>query len=114
VYLGINCAACHTRQLTYSRADRAAALGPGSSRAWRPSLADMPRFKQELYDAFLAVVTDDNLAREFAKGVLVRSRMLRTSRLWRDEVREFTGPSCSRKKFSRTRGFHQPISVRET
>jgi hypothetical protein len=93
VYVGITCSACHTRQLTYSR------TGPGGQTAtWvlavhgGPALVDIPRFNRDLYDAFLALLDDDTLAREFAEGVLGKVPSADELAGLRNEVREFSEP----------------------
>src|SRR6266545_4842873 len=62
VYVGITCSACHTRQLTYSRAD-----ATGQTATWimpvhgGPGLLDFQRFTRDLYDAFFAVLDNNTL-----------------------------------------------------
>jgi len=92
-YVGINCAACHTRQLTFSR------LTPGQgSGSWAiavhggPGLIDLPRFKQDLYDAFFQLLDNDPLMERFGQGLLGRVPNAEEIVLLRQEIREFTGP----------------------
>jgi mono/diheme cytochrome c family protein len=87
-YLGITCSGCHTRQLTYSKDGQTWLLPVHGG----PSLVDYPRFKKDLYDAFFALLKDDNAAREFAKGVLGKEPDAAGIAALRDEIREFTGP----------------------
>jgi mono/diheme cytochrome c family protein len=89
-YLGINCAACHTRQLTFAPA------GGGAPQAIAvhggPSLIDFPRFKQDLFDAILALLDDDDLMQRFGQRMLGRAPSAAEVAAWRAEIREFTGP----------------------
>jgi hypothetical protein len=84
VYVGITCSACHTRQLTYG----AYALPVHGG----PALVDIQRFKNDLYDAFFALLENDKLAGEFAQGVLGRAANTDDLAALRGEIREFTGP----------------------
>ena len=84
VYAGITCSACHTRQLTYATYVLLVHGGPG--------LVDIQRFKNDLYDAFFALLENDELAGEFAQGVLGRAATADELAALRDEIREFTGP----------------------
>ena len=67
VYLGITCSICHTRQLTYQKTVLPVHGGP--------ALIDMPRFKRDFYDAFFALLDNDDQARKFAQGVLGKPLM---------------------------------------
>jgi hypothetical protein len=93
VYVGITCSACHTRQVTYSSTDTR-----GGTATWilpvygGPGLVDVPRFTRDLYDAFFALLDDDKLAHEFARGVLGRVPGGAELVTLRDEIREFTAP----------------------
>jgi cytochrome c5 len=93
VYVGITCAACHTRQLTYSRREP-----KGKKTSWvlpvhgGPAMLDFPRFKRDLYDAFLRVLEDDRLARQFAKDLLGRTPTSEDIAGLRNEIRQFTQP----------------------
>ena len=92
-YVGITCSACHTRQLTYSTIDAS-----GQASTWilpvhgGPGLVDIPRFTGDLYDAFFALLDDDALAGEFARGVLGRAPGTEEIAALRREIREFTEP----------------------
>ncbi|BAQ67148.1 di-heme-cytochrome C peroxidase [Geminocystis sp. NIES-3709] len=92
-YLGVTCAACHTRQLTYSKIDSSS-----YDSEWifpvhgGPSLVDFPRFQEDLYDSFLALLDDDVLMETFATAVLQRAPEQQDIDSLRDEIREFTGP----------------------
>ena len=92
-YLGVTCAACHTRQLTYRKTDKFR-----SDSRWilpiigGPSLIDFPRFQQDLYDSFTTLLNDDTLMRTFAAGVLQKTPESEDLDSLRDEIREFTGP----------------------
>jgi mono/diheme cytochrome c family protein len=92
-YLGITCSACHTRQLSYSGTDAS-----GAAVTWvlpvhgGPGLADFSRFKGDLYDALLAVLESDDLARQLAQGVLGRAPSADDVTAIRDEIREFSEP----------------------
>jgi mono/diheme cytochrome c family protein len=88
VYVGINCAACHTRRLTYSKGADSWTLPVHGG----PAMIDFPRFKQDLYDTFFAVAKDDALAREFAKAVLGKDADDAAVAAIRAEIAEFTGP----------------------
>ena len=89
-YLGINCSACHTRQLSFAPA------GGGAPRAIAvhggPSLIDFPRFKQDLFDAILALLDNDDLMQRFGQRMLGRAPSAAEAASWRAEIREFTGP----------------------
>lgn len=93
VYVGITCAACHTRQLTYSKAD---ASGQATTYVLAvhggPGLVDIQRFKNDLYDAIFVLLKDDKLAGEFAQGVLGRAASADDLVALRIEIREFTEP----------------------
>jgi mono/diheme cytochrome c family protein len=92
-YLGINCAACHTRQLSYSKA-----APDGGGAAWAiavhggPGLIDFPRFKKDLFDAILALLDHDDLMQAFGQRMLGRAPSADEVAAWRAEIREFTGP----------------------
>lgn len=83
-YLGLTCAACHTRQLTYGKWILPVHGGP--------ALVDMPRFKQDLFDAFGQLLTKPDLASRFARGVLQHAPSADETQALLAEVREFTGP----------------------
>src|SRR4051794_1869809 len=84
VYVGITCSACHTRQLTYGAYVLPVHGGP--------ALVDIQRFKNDLYDAFFALLENDKLAGEFAQGVLGRAATADDLAALRGEIREFTEP----------------------
>lgn len=90
-YLGITCAACHTRQLSYRSPD-------ASGTDWvlpvngGPGLADVPRFLGDLYGAFFALLQDDAAMATFAADVLNRAPEPGDLEALRDEIRQFTGP----------------------
>ena len=92
-YLGITCAACHTRQLTFPRT-----LNGRDTAVWEipvhggPSLVDLPRFKQDLYDAFFALLVDDGLVIRFGLGLLGHAPSADEIKSLRGEIKEFTGP----------------------
>lgn len=92
VYAGITCAACHTRQMTFT-----SQVG-GQPAAWilavhgGPALVDIPRFNRDLYDAFFALLENDVLAQEFATGVLGKAPTAEELAALRAEVREFSEP----------------------
>lgn len=92
-YLGINCAACHTRQLSFSKPSP-----NGHISSWAiavhggPSLIDFPRFKQDLFDALLALLDNDDLMQRFGQRMLGRAPRADEIASWRTEIREFTGP----------------------
>jgi hypothetical protein len=89
-YVGITCAACHTRQMTYSPS--------GSRKTWTiavhggPGIVDIQRFNRDLYDAFLKVLDDDRLAHRFARGVLGREPRAEDVVALRTEIGEFIEP----------------------
>ncbi|MFZ1430498.1 MAG: di-heme-cytochrome C peroxidase [Geminicoccaceae bacterium] len=83
-YVGITCSACHTRQLTYGNVVMPVHGGP--------ALADLQALKGDLYDAFFALLEDDQLAGTFAQGVLGHAPTPEEIAALRDEIRAFTGP----------------------
>lgn len=91
-YVGITCAACHTRQLTFSKVDA------GVTSSWvlpvhgGPGLVDYQRFTTDLYDAFLAVLDNDAAASQLAQGVLARDPGADDLAALRQEIREFIAP----------------------
>jgi len=95
VYAGITCSACHTRQLTYTRAK---ADANGRTAAWvlpvhgGPGLVDIQRFTRDVYDAFFALLDNDKLATPFAQGVLGRAPSADDLTALRNEIREFSEP----------------------
>lgn len=88
VYAGITCSTCHTRQLTYAKAGDTWVLPVHGG----PALIDFPRFTRDLYDAFFALLDNDQLAQRFAQGVLGRAPSPEDITALRNEVREFTEP----------------------
>ncbi len=90
-YLGVTCAACHTRQLTYHKTD-------SSDSKWilpvhgGPSLIDFPRFQKDLYNSFLALLDDDALMNRFATDVLQRTPEQNDLDSLHEEIIEFIGP----------------------
>ena len=91
VYVGVTCSMCHTRQLSFRRAD-----APDDTWLLQvhggPSLVEYSRFKNDLFGAFLAVVSDDDLARRFAQGVFGKEPQADDIAALRGEIREFMGP----------------------
>jgi hypothetical protein len=93
VYVGITCSACHSRQLTYSKAD-----ATGQTATWLlpvyggPGLVDFQRFNRDLYDVIFTLLENDTLGREFAQGVLGRAPGADDLLALRHEIREFTEP----------------------
>ena len=88
VYVGITCSACHTRQLTYSKANSTYVLPVHGG----PGLVDIQKFKNDLYDAIFALLQDDKRAGEFAQSVLNRAASPDNLAALRNEIREFTEP----------------------
>jgi hypothetical protein len=93
VYVGITCAACHTRRLTFG------GMRAGGRRAsfilpvhGGPALVDFSRFKSDFYDAFFFLLKDDNAAGDFARRVLGRAPNAQDIAALREEIGEFTGP----------------------
>jgi cytochrome c5 len=90
VYVGITCSACHSRQLTYSKASGQAGWilpvygGPG--------LVDFQRFNRDFYDAIFALLDNDKLAGAFAQGVLGRAPGADDLAALRKEIRDFSEP----------------------
>jgi hypothetical protein len=92
-YLGMTCAACHTRELTFRKPN-----GDSDQTEYRlpvyagPSLIDLPSFLNDFYGAFEAILEDDALAKVFAKGVLGHDPEDRELDALRKEVKELITP----------------------
>jgi mono/diheme cytochrome c family protein len=92
-YLGLTCAACHTRELTYRKTN-----GDGEGTNYRisvyagPSLIDLPRFIQDLYDGFEAIIEDDDLAQKFAEDLGDKEVSAEDVKALRAEIAEFIAP----------------------
>ncbi|NEZ68217.1 hypothetical protein D0962_36740 [Leptolyngbyaceae cyanobacterium CCMR0082] len=92
-YVGITCAACHARQLTYRPND-----GSRSNSPWilpvygGPGLVDIPQFLEDLYGAFYTLLDDDAQIKAFATDVLGNTPTQVELDQLKDEISEFIGP----------------------
>ena len=92
-YLGVTCAACHTRQLTYHPTNTSSSSPPWALPVHGgPGLVDFPRFLDDLYSSFFALLSDDVRMETFATDVLGRTPHDEEIDSLRDEIRTFTGP----------------------
>ena len=88
-YLGVTCAACHTRQLTYHEADGSKWILPVHG---GPGLIDFPRFQKDLFNSFLALLDDDALMNKFATDLLQKTPEQNDLNSLRQEISEFIAP----------------------